>query len=142
MRHLSPTHAVLGWFTILAAAIGNGGLREEVLIPHLGATAGTAISGVLLSIAVCIVATLLLRWRRPRLPIHAAWLGLGWFLATLAFEFGFGLLLQRKSMAELLGAYTFEGGNLWPVVLLTLLVAPFVVARLDRRTQVVPRVDA
>lgn len=136
MRHLSAAHAVLGWFGILAFVIGNGGLRETVLMLRLGSTAGTAISGVLLTVAVCVVATLLLRWREPSKPVHAAWLGLGWFLATVAFEFGFGALVQHKTVSELLAAYTFEGGNLWPIILLAVLViAPYTIAHLNRKTK-------
>jgi hypothetical protein len=33
-------------------------------------------------------------------------------------------------LSELLAAYTFKDGNLWPVVLLAVLVAPYAAARL------------
>jgi hypothetical protein len=44
------------------------------------------------------------------------------------FEFGFGLA-QGKPWSELLAAYTFKDGNLWPVVLLAVLVAPYLCLR-------------
>jgi hypothetical protein len=58
-------------------------------------------------------------------------LGVGafWLLLTLVFEFGFGRIAQHKSWQELFGAYTLQGGNIWPVVLLTTAVAPWLTAR-------------
>ncbi len=55
--------------------------------------------------------------------------GLGWLVLTLIFEFGFGLL-RGKSLPELLQAYTFTDGNLWPVVLVVTVFAPWLAARL------------
>lgn len=129
MRTLSVTNAISGWVLILLFAIGNGALREALLMPALGAVAGMVISGLLLIAAVWLVSYLLL-WVRPaRLPVHGLWLGIGWLVATLAFEFGFGMVVQGKVLAELLAAYSFAGGNLWPLVLLSVLIAPYLVAR-------------
>jgi hypothetical protein len=54
--------------------------------------------------------------------------GLLWLLLTLAFEFGFGLA-QQKSWAELMEAYTFKGGNIWPLVLVAAFISPWLSAR-------------
>jgi hypothetical protein len=51
-------------------------------------------------------------------------LGGVWLVLTVAFEFVFGRLVMGKSWSALLGAYTFEGGNLWPLVLAVVLLAP------------------
>ena len=56
-------------------------------------------------------------------------MGLGWLALTLVFEFSFGLL-RGRTLAELLAAYRFEGGNLWPVVLAVTALAPWLAARL------------
>jgi hypothetical protein len=53
-----------------------------------------------------------------------------WLVLTLAFEFAFGRLLQHKPWPELLEAYTLKGGNIWPVVLIIIVLAPFIAARL------------
>ena len=45
---------------------------------------------------------------------------------------GFGHFLRGRSWTELLGAYTFTHGNLWPLVLLALLLAPPLFARRGR----------
>ena len=82
---------------------------------------------------VCVTAALL-RWRAPR-SVRQLWrVGGSWAAATLAFEFGFGRLVQRKSWPDLLAAYTFDDGNLWPLVLVALLLAPPAIGRALIRT--------
>lgn len=132
MKMLTVGSAISGWVLILLFAIGNGALREALLMPALGAVAGMVISGLLLIAAVWLVSYLLLRVRPAQLPIHGLWLGIGWLVATLAFEFGFGMAVQGKALAELLVAYSFAGGNLWPLVLLSVLIAPYLLTRLQQ----------
>lgn len=116
---------------ILGLAIANGILREEILLPALGKPGALVLSGVLLATLIVLVAYGLVRFT-PGLSasqgfrIGALWLGL-----TLAFEFSFGRYVQHKSWAELLDAYTFKEGNIWPVVLAVTLLAPYLAARLQ-----------
>ncbi len=121
---LAPFHAAAAWLVILALAVANGGLREALLVPRLGRPLGTALSGVILIAAIFLVTWGLVRWRRPGSAARAWRVGAGWLAATLAFEFGLGRLVQDRTWPELLSAYTFENGNLWPLVLLAVLVAP------------------
>jgi hypothetical protein len=118
------------WFGILALAMANGVAREKVLVPALGPVAALLASGVILSACVFLVALFAAPWY-GRLPA-AQWLGVGalWLVMTLAFELGFGRLVQHRGWAELLAAYTFKGGNLWPVVLATVLLSPWIAAKL------------
>ena len=112
------------WALILVLAILNGALREAVLLPALGKPWGLTLSGLLL--AACIVAVALACVPRiVRTGTVEPWrIGLRWLVLTLAFEFGFGRLVQGRSWDELLQAYTFADGNLWPLVLLVTAVAP------------------
>lgn len=55
--------------------------------------------------------------------------GAFWLALTVVFEFGFGLLVQGKPLQDLLVAYTFHDGNIWPVILLVTLMAPVWVGR-------------
>ena len=114
---------VLWWIGILLLAIANGALREHVLIPLLGSVPGLICSGVLLSaIVVCValIATPTLHYK----GVNLWWVGFVWLALTLSFEFTFGLAVQHKALAEVMSAYTFRAGNLWLVVLLTILVSP------------------
>ena len=55
-------------------------------------------------------------------------IGLLWLSLTLAFEFGFGRL-SGLSWEAMLADYDVAGGRFWPLVLLTTLLAPWLVAR-------------
>lgn len=123
------TRAVAVWAAILLLAIVNGVAREALLVPMLGPAAGLVASGAVLAVLVLLAALASVRWlavnRREAWGIGALWLAL-----TLAFEFSFGAFVQHKAWGELLAAYTFRGGNLWPVVLAVIAVAPALARRL------------
>lgn len=122
--------ALVVWLGIFVLAVINGLLREAILLPMLGMPLALILSGLLLSVLILAVAYLSLPWlgRRPTRGYIA--IGLGWLCLTLVFEFAFGCLVQGRTWAELLEAYTFRGGNLWPLVLLVTAMSPYVAARL------------
>jgi len=95
----------------------------------LGTTAAFFLSGLLLSALIIAIAYLVLPWLDVRGAAPLLAIGLGWLALTLVFEFSFGLL-QGKPWPVLLEAYTFEDGNIWPVVLLVTALAPWIAARL------------
>lgn len=117
------------WVGILVLAIANGALREAVLMPRLGIPAALVLSGLLLSALIIGVAYLSLPWLQIRRPMQFWAVGFGWLALTLVFEFAFGLW-QGKSWPVLLEAYTFKGGNIWPLVLAVTLLAPYIAAKL------------
>lgn len=121
--------SLLVWLGILALAIANGALREAVLIPQLGQLAGLVVSGVLLASLIVAVSYVALPWLRATQASQLMAIGLGWLVLTLIFEFSFGML-QGKSWPVLLAAYTFTGGNIWPLVLLVTACAPWLAAKL------------
>jgi hypothetical protein len=123
------TKALAVWVGILVLAVANGALREAVLIPKLGDKSALVLSGVLLSSLILITAYFSLPWIGARRQPELIAVGLGWLILTLMFEFSFGLT-RGKSLAEILEAYTFKGGNIWPVVLLITAIAPWAAAKL------------
>ena len=130
LTQASIFRAVVLWLAILALAMANGTLREKWLVPSLGSVSALVLSGILLSACVFIVALLAAPWY-GRLS-SAQWLAVGalWLGMTLAFEFGFGRFAQHKAWAEILEAYTFKGGTLWPLVLAMILLSPWLAAKL------------
>ena len=112
------------WLLILACAVLNGLLREAVLVPRLGAPAALVVSGLLLATCIVVVAFVFLPRLGPLTLRQRLGIGLFWLTLTLIFEFGFGRFVQQRSWADLLEAYTFRDGNLWPLVLLVTLLAP------------------
>jgi hypothetical protein len=117
------------WLLILVCAVVNGGLREALLVPSLGKPVALVASGVLLSIVIVAVSVLLVP-RFGRLSTsHCLSIGLLWLCLTLVFEFGLGRLVQHQSWQQLLDAYTFKDGNIWPLVLLVIFTAPLLAIR-------------
>lgn len=121
--------ALVIWACILVLAVANGALRESVLIPWFGTPVALVLSGLLLSALIIGVTYVALPWLRISHSGQLWIVGLGWLALTLVFEFSFGFW-QGKSWPELLDAYTFEGGNIWPVVLVTTLLSPYIAAKL------------
>jgi hypothetical protein len=127
---MSILKALALWLGILALAIANGVLREKILIPTLGSTMGLLSSGILLSAGILLVAWAGGPWYGSLESRQWLLVGAFWLLLTLTFEFGFGRLVQHETWGEMLEAYTFRGGNIWPVVLLVTFVAPWLVAKM------------
>lgn len=117
------------WLAILCCAIANGVLREAVLIPRLGRTAGLVMSGVILCALILAITFLSLPWLGVDRRSQVIGIGLAWLAMTLVFEVSFGLY-QGKSWPDIREAYTFKDGNVWPVVLLVTAAAPYLAARL------------
>lgn len=132
------TKILLWWLAILPLAVLNGLLRESVLLPVVGTVAAFITSGVILSCCIFAVAWLALANIRLRTAQHYWWMGVIWLLLTLVFEFAFGLGVQHQDMATLLAAYTFNDGNIWPVVLLVTLVSPRLAAHFRKHTTKAP----
>ena len=122
------------WGVILVCAVLNGAVREAVLIPKLGNPVALVLSGLLLSACILVVSFALVP-KLGRLQIgQCLYVGLFWLCLTLAFEFSFGLLVQHRSWSELLEAYTFKNGNLWPMVLVVTFIAPLAAVLLRGKT--------
>lgn len=121
--------AIAVWVVILLIAVVNGGLREVLLIPKLGATAGRALSSVALSAAVLLVTWALISWIAPA-GVRAAWqVGALWVAMTLAFEFLIGHYLLGQPWPALFEDYNLAAGRIWILVLITTLVAPALLVR-------------
>ena len=120
------------WLLILALAFLNGGTREALLIPALGKTTALILSGAILALCILAASYFLVPKLGKLNTKQCLLLGLYWLALTLAFEFSFGRLVQHRSWTEILEAYAFRDGNLWPLVLTTILVAPLLATRLRR----------
>jgi len=78
------------WLLILAPAMLNGIFREAVLLPSLNKPLAMALSGLLLSACIIIVAATFAPWLDLTNSKWSILVGCLWVSLTLVFEFDFG----------------------------------------------------
>jgi hypothetical protein len=117
-----------------AALIGvaNGAIREGTYGRQIDQQTAHRLSGISLAAALgAYFWNLHRRWPIPSggdaARVGAAWVGL-----TVAFEFGLGRRVERRSWSEMLAAYNLAKGQTWPLVLAWIGIGPAVVRRLQR----------
>jgi hypothetical protein len=121
------------WLLILPLMVANGIFRETVLVPSLGRRPADVASAAI-GIAIILLITMpFLRRARDRSTGALVRVSVIWLVLTVAFEFLFGHYVDGKSWMELVENYAIWRGNLWPLVLASLALAPFIWGR-SRRT--------
>ena len=119
------------WPLMPVAAVLNGAVREAVLVPALGRGAAEVLSVATALALFYAIAYVFLR--RVRAPFTAAglWaLGACWAALAIVFEFVFFGVIMGVPLTELVAAYNIFAGELWPVVVVGVLVAPPLVGAL------------
>ena len=118
------------WLAIAILAIGNGVLRESVLVPMLGQGLALPISGISLSIIVFIVTYFAFGFFGKQSFLTYFLIGLQWVFMTLIFEFVFGHYVAGKSWSTILQVFDTTKGDLFIFVLLMSLISPVLVAKI------------
>nr|MBP9944668.1 hypothetical protein [Desulfomicrobium sp.] len=121
---------LLLWAAIIPMAIANGIFRDAVLVRSLGQKRARTVSGLSLSAVILAWTILTITWVPLPGLMQYAGVGLLWLTLTVAFEFFFGRVVAKKSWQELLRAYRFENGDIWPLVLMAVAVSPVAAALL------------
>lgn len=118
------------WLCFIPAAILNGGLRGYVLDEAVGTKWALPLSGIILSVLIFLITFLLFpRKIRGCTARESRIIGIVWTLLTVVFEFVSGLA-DGNTLTSLLIAYNPLTGNLWLLVLLTVLLSPVVINNL------------
>ena len=120
------------WFVIAILAIGNGAIRESILVPHLGQSLALPVSGISLSIIVFIVAYLSFPFFGKHDSRAYFLIGFQWVSMTLIFEFMFGHYVIGKSWSSLVQVFNIMSGDLFIIVLAVSLISPLFVAKIKR----------
>jgi hypothetical protein len=126
---------VQAWVIMAGAMTVNGIFRVKVLIPQWGdvwAGVASAASGIAL---IQIIARQAMWGDLPASPRQRVGIASLWLVLTVAFEVTFGHYVDGKSWSELLANYNLFAGHLWPIVLASLVIAPF----LWGRREITPR---
>lgn len=119
---------LLCWFPMLLLAVLNGIARDLWYTKYVNELAAHQISTFSLIILIGFYCCLVVKWFPPHSGKQAITIGIVWTLLTLAFEFGFGLL-RGNSWKQLLYAYNFTEGQIWILIPIWLVIAPYIVYR-------------
>lgn len=120
--------ASLLWLAFLAMAILAGTVRQFLIAPAMGDTPARAACTALLCVLYSAAIRAFVLRLRIDTPSTRLFLGLFWSGLTLAFEFGLGLA-RGLSWEAMLADYNMLEGRLWPLVPLTLMLAPLLARR-------------
>jgi hypothetical protein len=116
------------WVLFLVFAIALAGVRETWLAPTMGDSRAHQAETLAFCAVIAVIVLFGVRWMRVT-RAQGLRVGASWVAMTLLFEFGvFGVLL-RHPWPELLADYNIFEGRLWPLVLATELVAPWIFGR-------------
>ena len=122
---MSMTRIMVTWLALAVLMTANGIFRELLLERWMPETAAGWVS-VALGVAILLIGTRVGFRGIPADYPTASLLLVGAFLIalTVAFEFTIGMLVDKKSFAELAQAYAFWRGEPWPYVLMVLGLTP------------------
>ncbi len=117
---------------MILIAVANGAVREAWLVPRLGDHAARRVSTLLLiALFAVYIGYVTRRW-----PIassgEALAIGATWLALTLVFEFALGRFVSGLSWQQMIAEYDLAAGRLWPLVPLSVAVAPYFFFRLWR----------
>ena len=131
-RHLA--RALACWLLLAIIAILAGALRETFLRPALGEVWAHRLGTVLVCILfLLVIERFVTRLAPPASPAELWVIGALWLVLTVVFEFVFGHFAMGHSWEALVSAYDPRTGQLWWLVLLTLLLAPPLLGRAHAR---------
>lgn len=116
------------WLLMVALAIINAGIREKILDGWIGGKASLVLSGITLSLFIFGLVWLMIPFLSLRRVPALVGIGLFWALLTLAFEFGFGHFVMKKSFAEIAQVFNIFTGNLMLLVIFVTALSPYLAA--------------
>lgn len=123
--------SLLIWLAIIPLAILNGGLRERVIAPLIGAKYALPLSGILLCLFIFILCYIFIPRIGKGTKKSYLTIGLFWIVLTVLFEFALGLFMGN-TFVELIEAYDITTGNLWSLVVLFTGLMPLLTAKMRK----------
>lgn len=121
------TYAAAFWLVLMVIAIVNG-IARELYAPLLNNDDLAHQVSVFTGMAVFLVAVYLFLNHVDTSygGMELIVIGVMWLTMTVIFEFTFGHYVVGHSFDELLADYNILEGRLWPLFLLTIAVAPYI----------------
>lgn len=126
--------ATFFWGLILVLAMANGILREAFLLTYLSVNIAYFVSGCILAIGILLVAYLSVPRYGDILPSGFWIIGGYWLILTVIFEFALGYFITGATWSEMLDQYRFKDGNIWPLILIVVVISPVLASKIRGKT--------
>lgn len=123
------TKIVFIWLIMVVAAIINGLVRDKFLYQITGPYT-LPLSGISLSLLVFLICFFTIGIFSQLKPHDYFIIGLSWVCMTLVFEYLFGHFVTGKSWHEINQIFNLKKGDLFILVLVTTVAAPWLSAKL------------
>lgn len=130
-------NALLVWLILPFVAILNATIREvtykPLLEPYIGMWAHqiSIIPGIFLFLLVTILFLKNTKAKYNKKDLLN--IGLIWFILTILFEFIFGKFIMKKSWEILFLQYNILSGDLWIILLITIIFLPKIAEKIIKR---------
>ncbi len=123
-------YSILLWLGFIFVAIANAALREKVFKLFMGDLTAHQLSTVtFILISWGIFYLFFKKWGLQYSNTDLIIIGIGFFIATVLFEFGAGHFVFGNSWGNLFADYNLLNGRVWSLVLLALLTLPWLIGR-------------
>jgi hypothetical protein len=121
---MSTARVIRVWLVLAGLMFCNGLLRFGTLDRLLPPRASGIVSGILGVIIIIGASRPFLREERPQTMADLYRVAGTWLILTMLFEAGLGMF-SGLTWREMLGSYAIWEGELWPLILISVVVAPF-----------------
>lgn len=123
-------YSIFLWISFIFVAIANAALRENVFKLFVGELTAHQLSTVTFILATWVIFYIFFKKLNLQYTNNdLIAIGIGFFVATILFEFIAGHYVFGNSWAKLLADYNIFKGRVWSFVLLSLLSLPWLIGR-------------
>lgn len=123
---------VFVWIPMLGIAVANGALRQLTFAKVMSEPHAHQLSTLSGSVFIGTFIWFIIRTWPPPSSRKACLIGILWGLLTVAFESFMGLILQHRSLPQVLHEYNLLAGRVWSLFLIWLVVAPWLFFRIKQ----------
>ena len=121
------------WVSMAIAMSANGIFRELVLRKFTSPTVANILSAIIGIVLIAIITQIGFRPMTSPTPRQLLAASLLLIVLTVGFETVLGIVVDKKTMSELVEHYAIWHGQLWPIVLAFLAYTPFLWAEWGRK---------
>jgi hypothetical protein len=120
-------YALFTWLILALLASANGWIRNKLYKKALGELTAHQLSTIIFIGVIFFISYFFVKWSGLNDSLDLWMVGISWLVLTILFEFIFGHFVWKHRWSTLTSDYNLRKGRIWILVLITTLIAPYVV---------------